>query len=115
VVMGSHSHQAEHLSKVANWSCGGLRQSRSSPTLYQNGEILSPKKVYKSPPGPSGRPYSRRTNYIAAVIQLILAVVVVVAPFVTNGSTRLRVVGILLGAVLAWFGTVLIRQGRAAA
>jgi len=74
---------------------------------------LSPKRVYKSPPGPSGRSYSRRANYIAGVIQLVLAVVVVVAPFATNVSTGLRVLGILLGVVLAWFGTVLIQQGRA--
>jgi uncharacterized membrane protein YccC len=60
-------------------------------------------------------PHSRRSNYIAAAIQLVLAVVVVVAPFATNIATVWRVLGVLTGAVLAWFGAVLIRQGRAAA
>jgi hypothetical protein len=60
-------------------------------------------------------PSSRRKNYVAAAIQLVLAVVVAVAPFVTNVATPWRVLGVLTGAVLVWFGAVLIRQGRAAA
>jgi len=58
-------------------------------------------------------PYSRRSNYIGAAIQLVLAVVIVVAPFATNDATVWRVLGVFTGAVLAWFGAVLIRQGRA--
>jgi hypothetical protein len=41
--------------------------------------------------------------------------VVAVAPFATNVATPWRVLGVLTGAVLVWFGAVLIRQGRAAA
>jgi hypothetical protein len=58
---------------------------------------------------------SRRKNYVAAAIQLVLAVVVAVAPFATNVATPWQVLGILTGAVQVWIGAVLIRQGRAAA